>query len=72
MKNTMLDRAIAGRKVVAYVDGLNAPRNKNSNLYTAITAAGYTVDDLGTRISIAVGAHRRRGTEGWKMAIVER
>lgn len=71
-KTTMLERAINGREVVAYVDGLYAPRNKNSNLYKAITAAGYTPDDIGTRICIAVGAHRRHGTEGWKMAIVKK
>lgn len=70
-KKTMLEKAINGRTIIAYVNGLYAPKNKNSNLYKAITATGYTVDDIGTRIAIAVGAHRRRGTEGWKMAIVE-
>lgn len=72
MKQTMLDRAINGREVVAYASGLCAPRNKNSNLYQAIVASGHTVDDLGVSISIAIGAHRRRGTEGWKMAIVKK
>lgn len=72
MRQTMLDRAINGRKVIAYVNGLCAPRNKNSNLYKAIVKSGYTVDDLGVRISIAIGAHRQHGTEGWKMAIVKK
>lgn len=71
-RTTMLDRNIADRKVIAYVSGLYAPYNKNSNLYKAITASGYSPDDIGTRISIAIGAHRRRGSEGWKMAIVQR
>lgn len=68
---TLLERAINNREVIAYVDGLYAPQNKNSNLYKAITTAGYTPDDIDTRISIAVGAHRRRGTEGWKMALLK-
>lgn len=72
MRTTMLDRAVNGRKVIAYVDGLYAPRNKNSKLHKAITAAGYTPDDIGKQISVAIGAHRQHGTEGWKMAIVEK
>ena len=72
MKKTMLDEAINGREVIAYVDGLYAPRNKNSNLYKAIIAAGYTPDDIDVKIDVAIGAHRQRGTEGWKMAIVKK
>lgn len=68
---TMLDKAINGRNVIAYVNGLNAPTNKNSNLYKAITKAGYTPDDIGKTIDIAIGAHRRNGPDGWKMAIVK-
>ena len=71
MRRTMLDAAINGRKVIAYVDGLYAPTNKNSNLYQSIIKAGYTPQDIGTKIDVAIGAHRQRGTEGWKMAIVE-
>ncbi len=68
---TMLDKAINGREVITYVDGLYAPHNKNSNLYKAIIAAGYTPDDIGGKIAIAIGAHRRHGPDGWKMAIVK-
>lgn len=68
---TKLDNAINGRSVISYVNGLISPHNKCSNLYHAITAAGYTPDDLGNKIDIAVGAHRRYATEGWKMAIVK-
>lgn len=67
---TKLDNAINGRKVIAYVGGLYAPTNKNSNLYKAIVASGYTAEDIGKTIDIAIGAHRQHGTEGWKMAIV--
>ena len=70
MKKTMLEKAINGRKVIAYVNGLYAPTNKNSNLYKAIIAAGYTPDDIGEKIDVAIGAHRRHGPDGWKMAIV--
>ena len=72
MKKTMLDEAINSREVIAYVNGLYAPAKKNSNLYKAIISAGYTPEDIGTKISVAVGAHRRHGTEGWKMAIVKK
>lgn len=71
MKKTMLEKAINGREVIAYVNGLFTPYNKNSNLYKAIVRAGYTPYDIGKSIEIAVGAHRQRGTEGWKMAIVK-
>lgn len=67
---TKLDNAINGRKVVDYVEGLYSPTNKNSNLYKAIVASGYKAEDIGKTIDIAIGAHRQRGTEGWKMAIV--
>lgn len=63
MKNTKLDNAINGRKVITYADGLYAPKNKNSNLYKAIVAAGYTPEDIGETIDIAIGAHKQRGTE---------
>ena len=73
MKNTtMLEIAINGREVIAYVDGLYAPRNKNSNLYKSIVSAGYTPEDIGVKIDIAIGSHRQRGTEGFKMAIVKK
>lgn len=71
MKKTLLETAINGREVIAYVNGLFTPYNKNSNLYKAIVRAGYTPYDIGKSIEIAVGAHRQRGTEGWKMAIVK-
>ena len=66
-KTTMLEIAINGREVIAYVDGLYAPRNKNSNLYKSIVSA-----DIGVKIDIAIGSHRQRGTEGFKMAIVKK
>lgn len=68
---TMLERAINGREVVAYVNGLIAPSTKTSNLYKAIVSNGYTPEDVGTKIDIAIGAHRRSGADGWKMAIVK-
>lgn len=71
MRKTMLNEAINGREVLAYVDGLDAPYNKQSNLYKAIVKCGYTPDDIGKSITVAIGAHRRRGTEGFKMAIVK-
>ena len=67
----MLKRAIAGRTVIAETSGQIAPWNKNSNLYKAITAAGYTPDDLGKRISVAIGAHRRNYSDGFELAIVK-
>lgn len=70
MAKTMLDRAINGRQVITYVDGLYAPKNQNSNLYKAIIQAGYTPDDIGHNIDVAIGAHRQRRTQGWKMALV--
>lgn len=71
MGQTMLDKAIAGRKVLCYVNGLYAPRNKQSNLYKAILKAGYTPDDIGKDIDVAVGAHRRNYSDGFKMAVVK-
>lgn len=70
-RTTKLQEAIGNRKVIAYVNGLYAPKNKNSNLYKAIILAGYTPNDIGTKIDVVIGAHRRHGTEGWEMAIVE-
>lgn len=70
-RKTMLDKAINGRKVLAYVEGQFSPTAKNSNLYKAIICSGYTPDDIGTKIDIAVGARRQHRTEGYKMAVVE-
>lgn len=67
----MLDKAINGREVIKYVEGLYAPYTKSSNLYHAIIACGYTPNDIGKKIDIAIGAHRMRGTEVWKMVIVK-
>lgn len=69
-RETMLDRAIAWREVISYVNGLYAPKNPRSNLNRAIRAAGYTADDIGKTIDVAIGAHRRNGPDGWRMAIV--
>lgn len=71
MRKTKLEEAIAGREVIAYVNGQYAPHDKRSNLYKAITAAGYTPDDIDVSIDVAIGAHRRSGPDGWKMAIVK-
>ena len=54
MRKTMLDQAINGRKVICYVDGLVSLK-KNSNLYRAMKAHGYTLDDLWVKFDIAVG-----------------
>lgn len=68
---TMLERAINGREVIAYVDGQPRPYNKNSNLYKAIISHGYKLSDLDSKIAVAVGAHKRFGADGFKMAIVK-
>ena len=69
---TMLERAINNREVITYVNGQPTPYNKRSNLYKAIHEEGYTLDDLEAgRISIAIGAHRRNYSDGFKMAIVK-
>lgn len=67
---TMLDRAIDGRQVLAYVNGQysTAPQ---SNLSHALRDLGLAWEDEGTKFSIAVGARRRYRTEGVKMAIVK-
>lgn len=57
----MLERAIAGRTVLRYVRGMYAPWTKSSNLYHAIIACGYTPDDIGKSIDIAVGGLRTPG-----------
>jgi len=71
MKNTILTNAINGRIIVAYVNGQNAPRTKCSNLYRAIIANGFTPDDIGKTIDIAIGAKRQHKNDGRKMAIVK-
>ena len=71
MKNTILTNKINNRKVIAYVDGQYAPRTKCSNLYHAIIANGYSPDDIGKTIDIAIGAKRQYATMGNKMAIVK-
>lgn len=69
---TMLDRAIAGRTVLGYADGMYAPMTRCSNLYRAIIACGYTPDDIGKTIDIAVGGRRgRTWRDGYHMAIVK-
>jgi len=45
---------------ICLVSGLNAPWNKNSNLYKALQ---------GTSGEYVVGGHLKRGTEGWHYAI---
>lgn len=71
MKNTILNNAINGRKVIAFVNGQNAPKTKTSNLYKSIIMSGYTPEDIGTKIDIAVGARRQNISMGYKMAIVQ-
>ena len=71
MRKTILDRAIAGRKVITYVNGMYSPYNKRSNLYKAINKAGFTLDHLNEGIiDIAIGARRRTRRKGYKMAVV--
>lgn len=69
-RRTKLEEAIAGREILGYVNGMYTPRDKRSNLYKAIVKLGYSPDDIGKKIDVVIGAHRRYGTEGWKMAIV--
>lgn len=69
---TMLDRAINGREVIAYVSGQIAPYDKRSNLYKSIIAHGYKPEDIDNGIiDIAVGAHGYNYSDGFKMAIVK-
>lgn len=69
---TMLECAIAGRTVLRYVRGMYAPRTKSSNLYHAIIACGYTPDDIGKTIDIAVGGRCGQAwRDGYHMAIVK-
>ena len=70
MRKTMLEQAINGRKVICYVDGL-VSLIKNSNLYRAMKAHGYTLDDLWVKFDIAVGGRRgQHRRDGYHMAIV--
>lgn len=69
-RTTYLTKAIAGRKVLAYVNGQYSPDDKRSNLSRKIHDLGYVPQDIGTLIDVAVGGHRRSGADGWKMAIV--
>jgi hypothetical protein len=71
MRKTMLDEAVNDRKVIAYVNGLYAPKTKTSNLYRAIIKNGYTPNDIGKKIDVVIGAHRYNYSDGWKMAIVK-
>lgn len=67
---TKLEKAIAGREVLAYVDGKYNLRHRKTNLYKEIIALGYTPNDVGKTIDIAVGAQVGTG-KGYRMAIVK-
>ena len=71
MRKSMLAVAIEtkeaeGYAVESYVNGLNAPTTKSSNLYKAISAAKEKSSD----VVYVVGAHRRNGPDGWEMAVM--
>ena len=71
MRKTMLEQAINGRPVICYVNGLVSPWAKNSNLYHAMVNHGYTPDDIGVKIGIAIGGRRGQSRrDGYHMAIV--
>lgn len=71
MRETMLDRDIAGRRVFAFVDGMYAPYTHQSHLYQTIRDLGYTPDDIGVKIDIAVGGRAGKAwRDGYHMAVV--
>ena len=67
--HTLLEDAINGREVLAYVNGKYS-LYPNSKLYKAIKQIGFSIEDIGKSIDIAIGARREHYTEGYKMAIV--
>ena len=46
---------------IEIIGGLNAPYNKCSNLYKALQASAHK--------TYCLGGHRKRGTEGWQIAV---
>ena len=70
--NTILGRAVAGRKVLAVTSGLftGLTPAKNSNLYKCIVWAGLNPDDYGKTFKIVYGAKKRYRSQGREMAIV--
>ena len=71
MRKSMLKSEIErkeeqGYSVESYVNGLNAPTTKSSNLYKALSAAKEKSSD----VIYVVGVHRRNGPDGWEMAVM--
>lgn len=66
----LLEKAISGREVVEYVEGRYV-FSKRSNLYKAIITNGYSLNDIGAKIEIVVGA-KTKNINCFKMAIVKK